>query len=37
LSGEEMKQISRLNMNKRYNDPGAFCEPGMGTFFPIYD
>ena len=37
LTPEEMKRISALNQNRRYNDPGAFCEPGMGTFCPIYD
>jgi len=37
LTGSEMKKIAALNLNRRYNDPGAFCEPGMGTFCPIYD
>jgi diketogulonate reductase-like aldo/keto reductase len=37
LCGTEMNLISSLNKNRRYNDPGAFCEPGMGTFCPIYD
>jgi D-xylose reductase len=37
LTVDEMRQISSLNKNRRYNDPGAFCEPGMGTFCPIYD
>jgi D-xylose reductase len=32
----EMKALNGLNKNRRYNDPGSFCE-GMGTFFPIYD
>ena len=36
LTPNEMKRISSLNKNKRYNDPGAFCEPGMGPFCPIY-
>ena len=37
LCGTEMGLINALNKNRRYNDPGAFCEPGMGTFCPIYD
>lgn len=37
LTPSEMKKISNLNKDKRYNDPGSFCEPGMGTFCPIYD
>jgi len=36
LTGPEMKRIDSLNKNRRYNDPGEFCE-GMGTFCPIYD
>ena len=37
LTSDEMKRIGALNQNRRYNDPGAFCEPGMKTFCPIYD
>jgi len=37
LCDEDMTQINSLNINRRYNDPGDFCEPGMGTFCPIYD
>jgi diketogulonate reductase-like aldo/keto reductase len=37
LTGADMKALSALNQNRRYNDPGAFCEPGMGTFCPIYE
>jgi D-xylose reductase len=37
LTPAEMAQINALNKNRRYNDPGAFCEPGMGTFCPIYE
>jgi D-xylose reductase len=37
LSGSAMAAINALNKNRRYNDPGAFCEPGMATFCPIYD
>ena len=34
---KQMQELNALNRNRRYNDPGAFCEPGMGTFCPIYD
>jgi D-xylose reductase len=37
LYKRDMLAINALNMNRRYNDPGAFCEPGMGTFCPIYE
>ncbi|MEM7361126.1 MAG: aldo/keto reductase [Pseudomonadota bacterium] len=37
LSDEEMSSISALNANRRFNDPGVFCEAAFGTFFPIYD
>mmetsp|Transcript_11051 Transcript_11051/g.31739 ORF Transcript_11051/g.31739 Transcript_11051/m.31739 type:complete len:272 (-) Transcript_11051:287-1102(-) len=37
LTPTEMGRIDGLNCNRRYNDPGDFCEPGMGTFCPIYD
>ena len=37
LSKEEMLAIDGLNQNRRFNDPGDFCEPGMGTFCPIYE
>ena len=37
LSKEDMVAIDSLNKNRRYNDPGDFCEPGMGTFCPIYE
>lgn len=30
-------KISALNENKRYNDPGIFCEDAFNTFFPIYE
>jgi D-xylose reductase len=32
-----MNAISALNRNRRFNDPGHFCEEAFGTFFPIYD
>lgn len=37
LSADEMDDISRLNRNRRFNDPGVFCEQAFNTFFPIYD
>ena len=32
-----LDKVSSLNMDKRYNDPGIFCEDAFNTFFPIYD
>lgn len=37
LSDEEMASISALNRNRRFNDPGDFCEGAFNTFYPIYD
>ena len=37
LSDQEMSDISDLNANRRFNDPGTFCETAFNTFFPIYD
>jgi len=37
LAADEMRAISGLNRGRRFNDPGAFCEPAFGTFFPIYE
>jgi D-xylose reductase len=37
LSEEEMTNISKLNINKRFNDPGIFCEAAFNKFYPIYD
>ena len=37
LTAKEMTAISGLNINRRFNDPGDFCEPAFGTFHPIYD
>ncbi len=37
LSEEEMAAISALNANRRFNDPGEFCEQAFGLFNPIYD
>ena len=37
LTVSEMKRINALNKNRRYNDPGVFCEEAFGTFCPIYE
>ncbi|VEU37714.1 unnamed protein product [Pseudo-nitzschia multistriata] len=36
LTSDDMKKINDLNENRRFNDPGVFCE-SMGTFCPIYE
>lgn len=36
LTDDEMKSIDALDRNKRFNDPGTYAEPGMGTFYPMY-
>jgi D-xylose reductase len=36
LSDAEMFAISSLNKNKRFNDPGDFCEGAFNTFHSIY-
>ena len=37
LTEEEMESISALNCNRRFNDPGHFCEAAFNRFHPIYD
>ena len=37
LNGDEMAAISGLNQNRRFNDPGVFCDAAFNTFYPIYD
>lgn len=37
LSADEMSAISALNRNRRFNDPGVFCETAFNAFFPIYE
>ncbi|MEM7278989.1 MAG: aldo/keto reductase [Pseudomonadota bacterium] len=37
LTAAEMSAISGLNQNRRFNDPGVFCESAFGTFCPIYE
>lgn len=37
LASDQMDAISALNQNRRFNDPGAFCEEAFGKFYPIYE
>ena len=37
LSADEMLSIAKLDRNQRFNDPGAFCEPAFGCYYPIYE
>jgi D-xylose reductase len=37
LTDNEMSAISSLNQNRRFNDPGIFCESAFNRFHPIYD
>jgi D-xylose reductase len=37
LSDDEMQAIDDLNCNRRFNDPGHFCESAFNRFHPIYD
>ncbi|MFK8054244.1 MAG: aldo/keto reductase [Woeseiaceae bacterium] len=37
LTTEEMQAIDALDANRRFNDPGVFCEKAFGRFHPIYD
>jgi len=37
LNQQEMRDISALNRNRRFNDPGVFCEAAFNRFHPIYD
>jgi D-xylose reductase len=37
LSADEVNAIAALNRNRRFNDPGVFCEKAFNTFFPIYE
>ncbi len=37
LGDDEMQNLSALNRNRRFNDPGEFCEKAFNTFFPIFD
>ncbi|MCA8987341.1 MAG: aldo/keto reductase [Planctomycetaceae bacterium] len=37
LTQDQMAQISALNQNRRFNDPGDFCQSAFNTFCPIYE
>lgn len=37
LSDADMQTITGFNQNRRFNDPGVFCEAAFGTFCPIYE
>ncbi len=37
LPEDDMTAISALNQNRRFNDPGVFCEGQFGTLYPIFD
>lgn len=37
LTRHEMDQIAALDCQRRFNDPGVFCESAFGCFFPIYE
>mgnify|MGYP001175466340 CR=1 FL=1 len=37
LAQTEMDSISDLNRDRRFNDPGDFCEAAFNTFCPIYE
>jgi D-xylose reductase len=37
LTSEDMDAVSSLNRNRRFNNPGDFCEGAFNTFHPIYD
>jgi D-xylose reductase len=37
LSAHEMAAVSALNRDRRFNDPGVFCEAAFRTFCPLYD
>jgi D-xylose reductase len=37
LTADEMAAVSALDRNRRFNDPGVFCETAFHTFCPIYE
>ncbi|MFD2167580.1 aldo/keto reductase [Thalassotalea euphylliae] len=37
LNDSEMDAIAALNADKRFNDPGDFCQAAFNTLHPIYD
>ena len=37
LAADEMAARNALDRNRRFNDPGEFCESAFNTFCPIYE
>ncbi|HUR58028.1 MAG TPA: aldo/keto reductase [Opitutaceae bacterium] len=37
LTADEMSAVDALDRNRRFNDPGHFCEAAFNTFYPIFD
>ena len=37
LSPNAMHALDQLNIGRRFNDPGVFCESAFGKFFPIFE
>lgn len=37
VSDEDMVTMALLDKNRRFNDPGVFCELAFKTFCPIYE
>lgn len=37
LEEPQMRAITALDRQRRFNDAGVFCELAFGTFFPIFD
>ena len=37
LTEDAMQTIAFLDQNRRFNDPGVFCEKAFGKYFPIYE
>jgi D-xylose reductase len=37
LTDVEMRQIDSLDRNRRFNDPGEFCQRAFNTYYPIFD
>ena len=37
LTDQQIDSINQLNQNRRFNDPGDFCESAFNTFCPIYE
>jgi len=37
LTAEEMTKINDMNCNRRFNDPGHWCEIANNTFWPVFE